>query len=682
MPHFYSSFLFVVLSLSLGVCAQDRPTLGILDARFVGHADDAVLRDLFTSAVRGKVVKLVADSVDVIEGDKLDRLIQVNATSCSNASCLAQFARKAGLDYLLETKLTFHKGKWTASLKLASARSENLLDEEQGTYESDETAQSGLPVLASQVVKVLVKGGGIGAPEPSDVDNVPLAPPPAGATKVIVSFESDPSGSAVSVDGKISCTSTPCKRPFLRGAHRVELVKDGYHSRKESVSFQQNGQRVSWSLSAIQTRLSLDAVDDRTGDALIGDVYVDGVKVGQTPFDGLVAVSASRIEVAPGGFDRQSVSVSLEEGKTASAMAHFRGSVPAPARTLESVASTGTPPDVANAFAGIDLSRAASPVYDLPLLDVDGKELLDKGRSAFLSAHKGEPERIGKAFLMAAAECWRKGDVKSAQSLYDKLIDWWEDNRKSVSPSFAAEGWYALGCLRSEVANRIKVGGEIELHASSMRDVSDVLKKHTKAFVESIKERSDALKSASEAYEKAIDLQDAMWAWKARVAMADNDYKLAVDAYTSQPAKAASKLDFQLGILYRSSVGGSIPTLIQKAAKAYCGLLDLAYASNAQETRTKASQRFLRCYIIQGLAREMIGDAIASEPCPSTAKEGSDQYNEECEYHKAQKKDKQKQFQKAALRLGYEPGLEMARKYGISGVEVDALAHRIEDLMH
>jgi len=320
----FSSMAAALLALAVSALSQDRPTLGILDARFVGHADDAVLRDLFTAAVRGKVVKLVADSVDVIEGSKLDRLIQVNASSCSNASCLAQFAKKAGLDYLLETKLTFHKGKWTASLKLASARSENLLDEEQGTYASDDSVQTGLPVLASQVVKPLTRNGNASGPaEPAVAEDVPLAPPAAGATKVIVKFGSVPPEASVTLDGKILC-QTPKEKAVLQGEHWVEMGKDGYRSKREKVTVNRNGQELSWNLVPIQTRISLDAVDDRTSNDLIADVYVDGTKVGQTPYNGLVAVSAGRIEVAPEGFDRQTVSVALEEGKTAQATAHFR----------------------------------------------------------------------------------------------------------------------------------------------------------------------------------------------------------------------------------------------------------------------------------------------------------------------------------------------------------------------
>jgi hypothetical protein len=102
------------------------------------------------------VVKLVKDTVDVLEGSKLDRLIQVNATECATSSCLAQFARTAGVDYLLETQMIFRKGTWTAVLKLASAKSENLLDEETRAFADEAEAQKGLPDLASRIVNTLV----------------------------------------------------------------------------------------------------------------------------------------------------------------------------------------------------------------------------------------------------------------------------------------------------------------------------------------------------------------------------------------------------------------------------------------------------------------------------------------------------------------------------------------------
>jgi len=651
--------------------------MGVLDARFIGQKDDPVLRDLFTTSVRGRVVKLLSDTVDVIEGSKLDRLIQVNASSCSNASCLAQFAKKAGLDYLLETKLTIHKSKWTACLKLACAKDESVRDEETQTFANEDAAQAGLPALAEAAVKSLVKKTSTA----TEAEETPVAPPPGGTPKLVVNFSSTPSGAAVTLDGKFLC-QTPNGKSVFRGDHWIEMGKDGYRSKRDKVTVNRNGQELSWSLDPIQTRLTLDAVDDRTGGDLVGDVYVDGAKVGQTPFDGLVPVATQRIEVAPEDFDRQTVSVTLEEGKAANATAHFRSNPPQTRQSFQSNSpeiKTGS--HLSADLSGIDFSAPQIIAYEPLALDADGNEVLENGTSAFISAHKDDPARIGKALLEAGGQYYRSGKIKKAQVIYQDLLDWYHKNKKAVAPAIPCEAWYAMGLLQSAEANALKVGGEVELHASSMSDVSKVLKKRTSEFVESIVARSNALKPASEAFGEVIDLQNREWTLKATMAMADNAYKLAIDAYSSQPAKTDNRLDLQLGILYRSQVGGSIPTLTQKAAKAYSGLLDLAYAAGIHNELTKtASQRLLICYLIQGLSREGIGDAIASEPCPSTAQEGSEQYKEECENHATQKEDKQRQFQKAAVKQGYAPGVEIARKYGIEGQEREALVAKIQVL--
>jgi len=329
---------------------------------------------------------------------------------------------------------------------------------------------------------------------------------------------------------------------------------------------------------------------------------------------------------------------------------------------------------------------APEAAFSVPIIEEkqNNKKAMAEDYEKFATHYTSDKSKVAKAYLRSATYYYKeeKNDRK-AEEIYRKLVNFYKegDNKVSIDAAIPSEAYYHIGEIRTVEANRIKVGGEVELHANSMKEVEKVLKKRTSEFVEGVKARSDALKPASEAFAEAIKLQIEEWALKSTMAMADNDYKLAVDAYSSQPAKTSSRLDLQLGILYRSQVGGSIPTLTQKAAKAYSGLLDLAYASGIQNEQTKlASQKLLTCYIMQGRARESVGDAIASEPCPSTAKEGSDQYNEECEYHKAQKEDKQMQFQKASVKQGYAPGVEVAAKYGIVEPQLDTLKAKVKAL--
>jgi len=331
-----AAFLLLCL-LTVSVFAQDKPSLGVMVVEFIPKITDEAQRELYTSLVRGRAIELVQDSVDIIEGSNLSKMIQVNMKPCNASSCLAQFAKTLGVDYLLGTRVINHKGTWSATVSLASSRTGSMLSEKVSDYESEASLRKGLAALVSQAVKSLVKSGKSADPgtETGGEETV-IAPPQAGAKKVVVSWKSIPPGAAVTVDGKFLC-QTDNTKSVVQGEHWIEMGKDGYGSKRDKVVVSRNGQELSWKLVPIQTRLTLDAVDDRTGGDLIGDVYVDGAKVGQTPFDGLVPVTASRIEVAPSGFERKTVSVTLEEGKTASATAHFRDSDVSSSSKVESM---------------------------------------------------------------------------------------------------------------------------------------------------------------------------------------------------------------------------------------------------------------------------------------------------------------------------------------------------------
>ncbi len=329
---------------------------------------------------------------------------------------------------------------------------------------------------------------------------------------------------------------------------------------------------------------------------------------------------------------------------------------------------------------------APEAAFSIPIIEEkqNKKKEMAQDYEAFATHYTADKSKVAKAYLRSATYYnEEEKDSKKAEAVYRKLVEFYAkgDNKVSIDASIPAEAYYHIGMIHTTEANKIKVGGEVDLHAASMKDAEKVVKQHTNAFVQSVKARNDALKPATEAFAEAIKLQIEEWSLKSTMAMADNDYKLAVDAYSSQPKATTNRLDAQLGILYRSQVGGSVPTLTARAIKAYGGLLELAYSNHIQNDQTKiASQKLLRCYLMQGQVRESIGDAIASEPCPSTAKVGSDQYNEECEYHKAQKEDKQMQFQKAAVSQGYAPGIEAAAKYGIVEPQLDSLKAKVSAL--
>jgi tetratricopeptide (TPR) repeat protein len=329
-------------------------------------------------------------------------------------------------------------------------------------------------------------------------------------------------------------------------------------------------------------------------------------------------------------------------------------------------------------------SYAPEAAFSIPIIEEkqNNKKAMAEGYEKFATEYKADKSKVSKAYLRAATYYYKdEKNSKKAEELYRKLVDFYKegDNKVSIDASIPSEAYFTIGEIRTAEANNVKLGGEIELAPKKMNDLIKLVDKKVEGVVASVKARSEALKPANEAFAETIKLQIEEWALKATMAMADNDYKVATDFASYKPSKATNSLETQAGIVFRVKIGKEVPTLTGKAAKAYGSLLDLAYASGIQNDRTKeASKKLLSCYIMQGQALESIGDAFASESCPSQAKEGSDQWNEECEFHKAQKEDKQMQFQKAAGKSGYAPGIEAASKYGIIGPQLDSLIAKVK----
>ena len=70
-----------------------------------------------------------------------------------------------------------------------------------------------------------------------------------GGDLVLASFESDPPGAALSLDGKPLCDKTPCRRAVASGKHMVEMVLADYLTKRESVAVRE-GQPVRFKLAA------------------------------------------------------------------------------------------------------------------------------------------------------------------------------------------------------------------------------------------------------------------------------------------------------------------------------------------------------------------------------------------------------------------------------------------------
>ena len=114
---------------------------------------------------------------------------------------------------------------------------------------------------------------------------------------------------------KKSVGSLPWNGNLKEGMHLLEVRKNGYRSQQKTIQFaQQQKLDVAFdALSAIQGNLSVNFKPFGS------DVYVDGVKVGQSPrvFNG-VLVGNHNVEIRKSGYATSRQTVTISEGQTAS----------------------------------------------------------------------------------------------------------------------------------------------------------------------------------------------------------------------------------------------------------------------------------------------------------------------------------------------------------------------------
>ena len=114
---------------------------------------------------------------------------------------------------------------------------------------------------------------------------------------------------------KKSVGSLPWNGNLKEGMHLLEVRKNGYRSQQKTIQLaQQQKLDVAFdALSAIQGNLSVNFKPFGS------DVYVDGVKVGQSPcvFNGLL-VGNHNVEVRKSGYTTSRQTVTISEGQTAS----------------------------------------------------------------------------------------------------------------------------------------------------------------------------------------------------------------------------------------------------------------------------------------------------------------------------------------------------------------------------
>jgi tetratricopeptide (TPR) repeat protein len=313
---------------------------------------------------------------------------------------------------------------------------------------------------------------------------------------------------------------------------------------------------------------------------------------------------------------------------------------------------------------------APEAAFSVPIIEEKqgNKQGTAEAYERFATQYPNDKSKVSKAYLRAATYYYEQKNFKKADDLYKKLTDYYNtgDNKVQIDASIPAEAYYKQGTIRTDSANTVKIGGTTDI----------------KKIAEQVKAREEAYKMANAFYDQSIKLLIEEWTLKSATAEAENQNRILTDVRTIEAPPGTKLKDIQERILFRVGWGkGLVPVLAAKTEKQYESFLALTKKANiANDTTRMAAQSLLRTYYLTGQAYEAIGAAIMEEPCPSKAKSGSDQYNEECEYHKAQKEDNQISFQKLAVEKGYVPGVEKAADLGIVGPVLDTIRDRIKSI--
>ena len=100
---------------------------------------------------------------------------------------------------------------------------------------------------------------------------------PVAAVGVVVQFESNPPGAALTVDGQTLCQATPCSKILAPGRHNVQMIREKHLARTETVNLSQSNRGVVWTLEPDFGWLTVESTPSGL------PVSVDGTVVGTTP---------------------------------------------------------------------------------------------------------------------------------------------------------------------------------------------------------------------------------------------------------------------------------------------------------------------------------------------------------------------------------------------------------------
>jgi thiol-disulfide isomerase/thioredoxin len=128
-------------------------------------------------------------------------------------------------------------------------------------------------------------------------------------SETTVTFQSQPQGVAVEVDGAAVCVKTPCSADVTPGKHRVRMSGERLVAKEEKIAIQGDRQTVAWTLEAntamVRVETGIEGVPIR----------IDGEPSGRSPVALDLEAGPHRIAIADACFEEARADVTVERGK-------------------------------------------------------------------------------------------------------------------------------------------------------------------------------------------------------------------------------------------------------------------------------------------------------------------------------------------------------------------------------
>lgn len=231
------------------------------------------------------------------------------------AECEVDLARNIGADFVVSGSVSDFAGSLAVAMKLHETHGGTLLASKSAMAKDAPELFETLVKVASQLT---IDGLGAGAATSTEgrTEGELKRADLGGVERVVVAFESTPSGAVVLVDGEILCQSTPCSREVLEGQHRVEMRLED-HAPFEEVQELGRESRVLASLK--DRRATLEIVSDSG----TGTVQLDGRTV-TAPGAYKVTAGAHEVRVEDRCLVPTVEHVTLTEGELRKVMLSFR----------------------------------------------------------------------------------------------------------------------------------------------------------------------------------------------------------------------------------------------------------------------------------------------------------------------------------------------------------------------